>query len=329
MVRLSLKLLATAVGACFAFSVRAFVPGPTLAPLVEAVSPAVVCIRTQNADGGMRDGAGFIVSEDGLILSNDHVVKDAEQINMTLADGTVLKGYVVGRDGKTDVALLKAVTETPLPAVDFATSAGVRTGDWVLALGNPYGLGLSASAGIISARGRALQGAPQDDFLQTDAVVHRGNSGGPLFNLDGRVIGMSTAILSPQADEAGLNFALPSDTLVWVLEQLKKDGVVKRPKLGLQVLFDKNIGLYVSDVDPDGPAARAGVLPGDVLTALDGQPLTGVQTLGGLMRHLSVGKTVTLTLMRDQTPVTVSFPPAEDIDGVLKTPELSENSHAN
>ena len=141
MVRLSLKLLATAVGACFAFSVRAFVPGPTLAPLVEAVSPAVVCIRTQNADGGMRDGAGFIVSEDGLILSNDHVVKDAEQINMTLADGTVLKGYVVGRDGKTDVALLKAVTETPLPAVDFATSAGVRTGDWVLALGNPYGLG--------------------------------------------------------------------------------------------------------------------------------------------------------------------------------------------
>lgn len=313
----------------FSFSVKAFVPGESFAPLIDAVSPSVVCIRALNAEGREKDGTGFVVSEDGLILSNDHVVKDAEQIEIFSQKKQPMKAYVVGRDTKTDVALLKAMTETPLPAVKFATSEGVRVGDWVLALGNPYGLGISASVGIISAKGRELQDAPLDDFFQTDAAVHRGSSGGPLFNLDGRVIGMSTAILSPKGEEIGLNFALPSDSLIWVLESLKKDGVVKRPKLGLQVIFDQKEGLYVSDVEKDGPAARAGIKQGDILLTLEGQSLSGTKSLGDLIRRLSIGQQVTLTLLRDGTQITVSLELAEDIDSVLKNPSSREITHEN
>ncbi|RMH45498.1 MAG: DegQ family serine endoprotease [Alphaproteobacteria bacterium] len=252
-------------------------------------------------------GSGFVISADGYIVTNNHVIDKADEIQVEFFSGDVLDAKVVGTDPKTDIALLKVESDKPLVFVTFGDSDKARVGDWVLAMGNPLGQGFSASAGIVSARNRALSGA-YDDFIQTDAAINRGNSGGPLFNMDGEVIGVNTAILSPDGGSIGIGFSMASNVVRPVVEQLMKYGETRRGWLGVRIQdvtpdvaeamgLDAPQGALVTDVPP-GPAAEAGMEPGDVIVEFAGRKVDDSRTLVRIVGDTEPGKTVKVKVFR-------------------------------
>ncbi|MCC6006458.1 MAG: Do family serine endopeptidase [Rhodobacteraceae bacterium] len=259
-------------------------------------------------------GSGFIISEDGFIVTNNHVIERADEVRVELRSGEMLTASVVGVDPQTDIALLRVETDRPLPYVRFGDSSSVRVGEWVLAIGNPLGQGFSVSAGIVSARGRALRGT-FDDYIQTDAAINRGNSGGPLFNMAGEVVGVNTAILSPTGGSIGIGFAMSSDVVSRVVDQLREFGETKRGWLGVRIQdvtdemaealgLETAKGAMVIDL-PDGPASAAGVQVGDVIMRVDGSDVEDVRGLTRLVADSPVGATVRLVVYRDGGTLTI------------------------
>ena len=261
-------------------------------------------------------GSGFIVDPAGFIVTNNHVIDGADEISVTLADNTTLKATLVGKDERMDLALLKVDSDKPLPAVAFGDSDQSRVGDWVLAIGNPFGLGGSVTAGIVSARGRDIRQGPYDDFIQTDASINRGNSGGPLFNMKGEVIGINTAIYSPSGGSVGIGFSIPSDMAKSVIMQLREYGHARRGFLGVSIQpvtpdISESLGLkeptgaLVGRVTDGGPAAKAGIKGGDIILKFNGQDLKDVRTLQRVVAETAIGKEVPVVLWRDSKEVTV------------------------
>jgi serine protease Do len=256
-------------------------------------------------------GSGFVIDgKEGLIVTNNHVIDGADEIVINFNDGTKLTvDKVLGKDSKTDLALLKVTPRRPLPQVAFGSSGKLKVGDWVMAIGNPFGLGGSVSVGIISAKQRDINTGPYDDFLQTDAAINRGNSGGPLFNMDGEVIGVNTAIISPSGGSIGIGFAVPSDSAVVVLDQLRQFGETRRGWLGVNVQtvtedlaesygIREGTGARVASVAADGPAAKAGILQDDVIVKFDGKDVTSMRGLPRLVSQTQIGKEVEIEVSR-------------------------------
>ena len=253
-------------------------------------------------------GSGFVISQDGFIVTNNHVIEGADEIEVEFFSGARLDAELVGTDPKTDIALLKVVSDQPLPYVSFGDSDTMRVGDWVMAMGNPLGQGFSVSAGIVSARGRALSGT-YDDYIQTDAAINRGNSGGPLFNMDGEVIGVNTAILSPNGGSIGIGFSMASNVVTKVVDQLQQFGETRRGWLGVRIQdvtpdvaeamnLAKAAGALVTDV-PSGPAADAGMLAGDVIVSFDGAEVADTRELVRRVADTAVGRTVEVVVLRE------------------------------
>jgi len=254
-------------------------------------------------------GSGFIIDPAGYVVTNNHVIADADEITVILNDSREFDAKLVGHDPKTDLALLKIDSKEPLPSVSFGDSDKVRVGDWVLAIGNPFGLGNTVTAGILSARGRDINAGPYDDFLQTDAPINRGNSGGPLFNMDGEVIGINTAIFSPSGGSVGIGFAVPSSLAKPVIKQLREFGRTRRGWLGVRIQavsddiaeglgLDKARGALVADVTPDSPAARAGIKTGDVILEFDGREIGAMRELPRIVANTEIGKIVDVVVLR-------------------------------
>ena len=323
----------------------------SFADLAEELSPSVVNITTSTTIAGVTDqarpqipegspfedlfrdffnngeggqarprrssalGSGFVISSDGYIVTNNHVIDKADEIVIEFFDGKELVAKLVGRDPKTDIAVLKVEASEPLPFVGFGDSDVARVGDWVMAIGNPLGQGFSVSAGIISARNRTLRSGPYDDFIQTDAAINRGNSGGPLFNMSGEVIGVNTAIISPNGGSIGLGFSMSSRVVGRVVKQLKEYGETRRGWLGVQIQdidsdmaealgLDKVSGALVSGV-PEGPGADAGIQSGDVIISFDGVEVEDTRGLVTAVGNADVGKVVRVIIFRDGKTKTI------------------------
>lgn len=263
-------------------------------------------------------GSGFVIDgREGLIVTNNHVIEGADEIVVNFSNGTKLKvDKILGRDTKTDLALLKVTPKTPLPAVVFGDSTPLKPGDWVMAIGNPFGLGGSVTVGIISATQRDINSGPYDDFLQTDAAINKGNSGGPLFNMEGEVIGVNTAIISSTGTSVGIGFAVPSEIVKLVVAQLKEFGATQRGWLGVKIQsvseeiaesfgMPSNVGALVSGVTPGGPAALAGFEIGDLIVRFDGKDVTRVRGLPRLVAQTPIGKTIDVDIVRKGEKTTV------------------------
>lgn len=255
-------------------------------------------------------GSGYIIAPEGLVVTNNHVIEDADEITVILHDDTNLKAEVVGRDKKTDVALLRVKSKNPLPYVTFGDSDKMRIGDWILVIGNPFGLGGTVTTGIISARARDINSGPYDDYIQTDAPINRGNSGGPMFNMKGEVIGMNTAIFSPSGGSVGIGFAIPSTLVKNVVDQLKGGGKIRRGWLGVRIQnvteeiakslsLDKPRGALVSSLTADSPAAKGGVKAGDVIIAFDDKPVTEMRRLPRIVAEAKINQKVPMIVWRD------------------------------
>jgi serine protease Do len=346
-------------------AVQAAPPSVSFADIVERVAPAVVNISTTKAVGqGQlpefpfpapppgspfedffkeffdRDrppeqmprrqsslGSGFVVDAEGYVVTNNHVIAEADEIQVVFGDERTFDAELVGTDPKTDLALLKIEGDDPFPAVTFADSDGVRVGDWVIAIGNPFGLGSTVTAGIISARSRDIRAGPYDDFLQVDAPINRGNSGGPSFNLDGEVIGINTAIFSPSGGNVGIGFAIPSNLALPVIESLKEEGRVRRGWLGVRIQtvteeiaeslgLDEAEGALVASVTAGGPAEVAQIQPGDVILQFDNKKIDRMRGLPRIVAETPIGKEVEVAIWRrgeEQTVhVTLGELPEED-----------------
>jgi serine protease Do len=327
-------VLATTGGAGFARTAEADAMPGSFADLAERLSPAVVNISTTQTAGGEEGapgpapfdefpgqrggrgpqkvqslGSGFVIDASGVIVTNNHVIADADRIDVTFADGTTLPARIKGRDEKTDIAVLKVDTAQPLAHVALGDSGKVRVGDWVMAIGNPFGLGGSVTAGIVSALNRDIHAGNYDDFIQTDAAINRGNSGGPLFALNGAVIGMNTAIISPTGESVGIGFAVPASTLAPVVAQILKYGETRRGWIGVRIqnvtkeiagslgLSGEN-GALVAGVTPGGPAAEAGIETGDVIVYFDGRKVREMRDLPRIVAETEIGRNVTAGLLR-------------------------------
>ncbi|WP_295897281.1 Do family serine endopeptidase [uncultured Bartonella sp.] len=267
----------------------------------------------------VAQGSGFFISEDGYIVTNNHVVSDGTAYTVVLDDGTELDAKLVGTDPRTDLAVLKVNDKRKFVYVDFADDSKVRIGDWVVAVGNPFGLGGTVTAGIVSARGRDIGAGVYDDFIQIDAAVNRGNSGGPTFDLNGQVVGINTAIFSPSGGNVGIAFAIPSSTAKQVVDQLIKKGSVERGWIGVQIQpvtkeIADSIGLKEAKgamvADPlDGPAAKAGVKAGDAIISVNGEQVADARDLARRIANVAPGETATLGIWRDgkQTDIKVKI----------------------
>jgi serine protease Do len=324
--------------------------GPqSFAPLVKQVMPTVVNIAVTETVAG-RDplaglppelrrqfherfrahnervqgaGSGFIIDPSGVIVTNNHVVGNADRIVVGLSDGTQLPAKLIGADELTDVAVIKVDAPGPLPAARWGDSRAVEVGDWVIAAGNPFALGGSVTAGIISARGRDIGAGPFDDFIQIDAPINPGNSGGPLFNEDGEVVGMNSAIYSPTGGSVGIGFAIPSELVRQIVQELRAHGHIDRGWLGVSVEdippgAHQPTGVAVEAVDRTGPAARSGVRPGDVVLTLNGQPLDSARSLTRAVALTAPGNTVRLAIRRQGRELTLPVI-------VGKRPKIEEN----
>jgi len=254
-------------------------------------------------------GSGFIIDPSGFVVTNNHVIADADEINVILNDGTKLPAELVGKDSKSDLALLRVHTDKPLKSVKFGDSDKLRLGEWVVAIGNPFSLGGTVTAGIVSARNRDINSGPYDNYIQTDAAINRGNSGGPLFNLDGEVIGVNTLIISPSGGSIGIGFAVPSKTVAGVVDQLRQFGELRRGWLGvrIQTVTDEiaeslNIkparGALIAGVEDKGPAKPAGIEPGDVVITFDGKDIKEPKDLSRVVADTAVGKEVDVVIIR-------------------------------
>ena len=306
---------------------------PDFSDLVTQVRPAVVSITTklkpqqESADDapmfpGMNHpghgrgeavearGSGFIINASGTIVTNNHVIKDARSVSVTLDDGTVLPAKIVGHDAGTDLAVLHVDAGHKLPFIELGDSNNVKPGQWVVAMGNPFGLGGSVTAGIVSASGRDIGSGPYDSFIQVDAPINQGNSGGPLFTQDGKVVGVNTAILSPSGGSVGIGFAIPSDTVRTIVAQLEQSGHVTRGYLGVQAQAIESAmraalhlpghgGALVASVEPDSPAAKAGVQPGDVIEQVNGNKIGDPRELAVDVAAVAPGDQAKLTVFRD------------------------------
>ncbi|MGZ8299718.1 MAG: Do family serine endopeptidase [Rhodoplanes sp.] len=254
-------------------------------------------------------GSGFIIDASGIVVTNNHVIADADEVNVILNDGTRLKAEIIGRDQKIDLALLRVKPEKPLKAVQFGDSDKLRIGEWVVAIGNPFSLGGTVTAGIVSARNRDINSGPYDNYIQTDAAINRGNSGGPLFNLDGEVVGVNTAIISPSGGSIGIGFAVPSKTAMPVIDQLRQFGETRRGWLGVRIqqMTDElaetmNVkpprGALVAVVDDKGPAKPAGIQTGDVIVRFDAKDIKEMRDLPRVVADTPVGKDVEVIILR-------------------------------
>jgi len=270
-------------------------------------------------------GSGFLIDKGGYVVTNNHVIENAEKIVVAAQNGDEFDATLVGTDPKTDVALLKIDAGGKLPSVNFGDSDRARVGDWVLAIGNPFGLGGTATAGIISARGRDIQSGPYDDFLQIDAPINSGNSGGPVFNADGDVIGMNTAIYSPNGGNVGIGFAIPSKQVVEVVDSLKSTGTVRRGWLGVQIqdlddnmassfALDKKAGALVGDVVEDSPADKGGLIVGDVILQFDGQDIEDAHDLSRVVAAAEPKEQVPVKVWRDGSEKTLHVKLGESAD---------------
>jgi len=261
-------------------------------------------------------GSGFIIDPAGIVVTNNHVIDGADEITVTLQDGTSLKATLVGRDERTDLAVLKVTPEKPLPSVAFGDSDASRVGDWVLAIGNPFGLGGTVTAGIVSARGRDINQGPYDNFIQTDAAINRGNSGGPLFNMDGEVIGINTAIYSPSGGSIGIGFSIPANLAKTVVAQLRQFGHAKRGWLGVKIQqvtpdIAESLGLkdpsgaLVAGVEGNGPAEKAKIRNGDIILKFNDQDVKEMKSLPRVVAETDINKQVPVTVWRDGKEVTL------------------------
>ena len=280
-------------------------------------------------------GSGFIIDASGIVVTNNHVISDADEINVILNDGAKLKAEIIGRDQKTDIALLRVKPDRPLKAVKFGDSDKLRLGEWVIAIGNPFSLGGSVTAGIVSARNRDINSGPYDNYIQTDAAINRGNSGGPLFNLEGEVIGVNTAIISPSGGSIGIGFAVPSKTALPVIEQLRQFGETRRGWLGVRIQqvtdeiadslgMKQTRGALVAGVDDKGPAKPAGIEPGDVIVKFDGHDIKEMRDLPRVVADTPVGKDVQVTVVRKGKEETKTVRLGRLEDGEKK-PALAKN----
>ncbi len=341
-------------GVLFLFPSEAFprVVPPSFADLAEKLLPAVVNISTtQNVkrerqgerpqlppghrfeeffekffDGPQRRGSpnrrrtslgsGFIIDPTGIVVTNNHVIKGAEKITVVLQDHTRLEAKIIGRDTKTDLAVLSVKAEKKLPFVEFGNSDKSRVGDWVVAIGNPFGLGGTVTAGIISARGRDIGAGSYDDFIQSDASINKGNSGGPMFNLKGKVIGINTAIYSPSGGSVGIGFAIPTKLASPIIEQIKKFGRARRGWLGVRIQkvtkalaeslgLENASGALVAGVSKDGPAEKAKIRAGDVILNFDGKPIKEMRTLPRIVAETEVGKYLKVEVWRKGKVITL------------------------
>ena len=279
----------------------------------------------QGGPGGREDmprprrsnslGSGFVIDPSGIVVTNNHVIGDANDIQVIFSDGTRLKAEIVGKDTKIDLAVLRVKPEKPLKAVPFGNSEEMRPGDWVMAIGNPFGLGGSVSAGIVSARGRNIESGPYDNYIQTDAAINKGNSGGPLFNMKGEVIGINTAILSPTGGSVGIGFAVPAANAVPVIDQLKEFGETRRGWLGVRIQSVDDAtaealglgtprGALIAGVDEKGPAKPAGLEIGDVIVKFDGKEVRESRDLPRAVASTPVGKSVEVVIIRKKEEMT-------------------------
>ncbi len=284
-------------------------------------------------------GSGFVIDPEGYVVTNNHVIEGAEKITVTLRDGKAFEANLIGADARTDLALLKVEAEAALPFVEFGDSDSLRPGDWVVAVGNPFGLGGSVTAGIVSARGRDLPGGALIDFIQIDAPINRGNSGGPAFNSEGDVIGVNTAIYSPNGGSVGIGFAIPSELASRIVADLRDDGQVERGWLGVRIQpvtpdiaegfgMEKAEGALIASVEPDSPAELAGLKAGDVVLAWDGEAVSRVKDLSQLVAKTAIDKPAAVRIWRDEamqdlTVVTVAVPGEQQASKLAK-PQAEE-----
>lgn len=285
-------------------------------------------------------GSGFIIdAENGYVITNNHVIRDADEIRVTLHDDTTLKAELIGMDEKTDIAVLKVESEEPLQGLTFGDSDEMRVGDWVIAIGNPFGLGGTVTAGIVSARQRDINAGPYDDFIQTDASINRGNSGGPMFNLDGQVIGINTAIFSPSGGSVGIGFAIPSALAEPVINQIIKYGRTRRGWLGVRIQtvtdeiaeslgLDSARGALVASVNEDSPASTAGIQAGDIILSFNNQDVEEMRALPRIVAETEIDIAVPVTVWREGQMVTVTVTVGElekaEEEGLIETAESDD-----
>jgi serine protease Do len=268
-------------------------------------------------------GSGFVIDPSGIVVTNNHVIEGADEINVVLQDNTTIRAELLGADPRTDIAVLRVRHSAPLPAVQFGDSDSAQVGDWVVAIGNPFGLGGSVTAGIVSARGRDIRQGLYDDFIQTDAAINRGNSGGPLFNLNGEVVGINTAIYSPSGGSIGIGFAIPSNLARNIVGQLRDQGRVRRGWLGVNIqqvteeiassldLRGGARGALVARAQEGGPAAAGGIQAGDVILRFNGQEVREMRNLPRIVADTQVGNQVPVVVWRDGKEQTVTITVAE------------------
>lgn len=338
-------------GAAAAFPVRAQYGFPSFADLAEKLIPTVVNISTiqqpdqinipaEGGNGGgeyydplegrVALGSGFIISEDGYIITNYHVIENAEVVNVVLFDNTEVEADIIGGDEKTDIALIKIEPPFELDKVTFGDSDVIRVGDWVLAIGNPFGLGGSVTAGIVSAKSRDIAAGPYDNFIQTDAAINQGSSGGPMFNTKGEVIGINSALFSTSGNNMGIGFAIPINIVEWIVKQLEQSGEVKRGWIGIRVQPNsKNLarslnlkdsqGIIVSGISENGPAAKAGLQAGDVIISLGQTEINSCKDFSRLIAEMPSGSEAQLVIWRNQEiePITVK------VENMPKSPKAA------